>query len=76
MTPQPLEVGDVVQLDPEKCPNPMFAGCLMVVTEPKPWGAQGYAQALGESGEPGGQVHYRAKWEHMEYVGKAAWIRE
>lgn len=76
MTPQPLEAGDVVQLNPDTCANPMFAGCLMIVTEPKKWGAQGYVQALGENGQPGGQAFYRVTWEHMEYVGKAVWIRE
>ena len=44
--------GDVVQLNPETVKNKMFAGCLMVVTEPKSWGAQGYVQALGENGNP------------------------
>jgi hypothetical protein len=69
-----LEPGDVVQLNPETCRNPMFAACMMTITEPKSWGAQGYVQALGENGQPGGQAHYRAKWEEMEPVGRAVWI--
>lgn len=70
-----LEPNDIVQLNPEKCGNPMFAGCLMVVTEPKPWGAQGYVQALGEDGKPGGQAYYRAKFEEMEPTGgMAPWV--
>lgn len=72
MTPRALEEGDVVQLGPE-VGNPMFAFCMMTVTEPKDWGAQGYVQALGENGCPGGQAYFRAKWEEMDYVGKAAW---
>jgi len=68
-----LKEGDVVQLDPDKCGNPMFGGCMMVVTEPKPWGAQGYVQSLGEDGKRGGQAYYRAKWEEMELVGRAIW---
>jgi hypothetical protein len=67
-----LRPGEVVQLSPT-VGNPMFAYCMMTVTEVKSWGAQGYVQALGENGEPGGQAYYRAKWEEMEYVGKAMW---
>ena len=69
-----LEEGEIVQLNPEAVGNPMFAGCMMVVTEPKTWGAQGYVQALGEDGKPGGQAYYRAKWEEMEPVGRAEWV--
>lgn len=64
-----LSVGDLVQLDPGSVGNPAFAACIMVVTEPKSWGAQGYVQVPGE-----GQAYYRAKHEEMELVGKAAWV--
>ena len=74
MLPGSLEVGHVVQLDPEKVGNKAFAGCLMVVTEPKEFGAQGYIQALGTREESGGQAYYRANWEEMELVGMAAWV--
>lgn len=73
MKPTELKEGDVVQLAPE-AGNPMFANCMMTVSEPKAWGAQGYVQSLGEHGKPGGQAYYRAKWEEMEYVGSAVWI--
>jgi len=69
----PLKVGDVVQLSPD-VGNPAFACCFMVVSEPKPWGAQGYVQALGTREEPGGQAYYRAKWEEMEIAGYAIWV--
>ena len=74
MTEKELNVGDVVQLNPETVKNKMFAGCMMTVTEPKKWGAQGYVQALGENGEPGGQAYYRANWDEMELVGVAQWM--
>jgi hypothetical protein len=74
MQPQELTPGNVVQLNPETVGNPMFAGCFMVVTEPKTWGAQGYVTALGEGGQPGGAAYYRAKWEEMELIGHAEWI--
>lgn len=61
-----LLIGELVQLNPETCRNRMFAGAIMTVTEPKPWGAQGYVQALGADGQPGGQAYYRAKWYEME----------
>jgi hypothetical protein len=76
MTPEQgsaLAAGDVVQLSPE-VGNPAFAASMMVVTEPKSWGAQGYVQALGTREAHGGQAYYRAKWEEMEYVGKAQWV--
>lgn len=71
-----LKSGDVVQLSPDDCLNPMFGGCMMIVTEPKSFGAQGYVQALGENGKIGGQAHYRAGWDEMELVGHAAWVIE
>lgn len=73
-----LVPGQVVQLHPEETRNRMFAGCLMTITEPKTFGAQGYVQALGENGNRGGQAYYRAKWEEMDLlVGDIApWVAE
>jgi len=68
-----LNINELVQLNPDTVRNRMFAGAIMVITEPKPWGAQGYVQALGENGEPGGQAYYRAHWDEMEFVGRAEW---
>lgn len=64
-----LLAGEIVQLHPEKCRNPMLAGCLMTVTEPKSFGAQGYVQCPGENSKMGGQAYYRATWEEMERTG-------
>lgn len=69
-----LKAGDLVQLSPETCKNPMLAGCIMVVTEPKPFGAMGYVQCTGTNGEPGGQAYYRPGWTEMEHVGLAYWV--
>lgn len=75
MTPvMNLKENDVVQIDPNTTANPMFAGCFMVITELKSWGAQGYVQALGNNGEPGGQAYYLAKWEEMHYIGTAEFV--
>ena len=74
MKPQILKEGQLVQLNPDAVRNKMFAACIMVVTEPKQWGAQGYVQARGSFGDMGGRAYYRAKWEEMEIVGNAEWI--
>ncbi len=76
MNQQNLIPGQLVQLNPETVKNKMFAACIMVVTEPKSFGAQGYVQGLGENGEPGGQAYYRSTWEEMEIVGVAEWVGE
>ena len=76
MKQQCLAKGQLVQLNPETVKNKMFAACIMVVTELKPFGAQGYVQGLGENCEPGGQAYYRATWEEMEVVGSAEWVSE
>lgn len=74
-TKTPLEPGEIVQLDPEKTLNRAFAGCLMVVTEPKHFGAQGYVQLTGEGDRVGGQAFYRAAWDEMEHTGGfAPWL--
>lgn len=71
-----LKPGDIVQLDPEKTGNPAFAACLMVVTEVRGWGVQGYVQALGDREKPGGQAYYRAENGTFVRVGIALWVME
>jgi hypothetical protein len=76
MKPCALAVGDIVQLDPGQTRSKAFAGCFMVVTEPKEWGAQGYIQPVGERLDTAasGQMYYRAHWEEMEPTGgRAVW---
>ena len=76
MEKRDLQVGDVVQLNPETIGNKAFAGCLLVVSEPKEWGCQGYVQALGTREAPGGQAYLRPTWDQMEFVGHAEWVIE
>ena len=68
--------GDLVQLDPETTENKAFAACILTVTEVKPWGVQGYVQALGESREAmGGRAYYRARWGTFEPTGgRSVWV--
>lgn len=76
MSPRELKVGEIVQIDPSHTDGRgghWFGGCLMVVTEPKPWGAQGYVQNAG--GEDG-QAYYRCAFENMEPTGGfAPWVK-
>lgn len=75
MEKRELQIGEVVQLNPETTRNRAFAGCFMVVTELKSFGAQGYIPAVGSTNEEtGDQYFYRARWEEMEPVGFAEWI--
>lgn len=60
-----MERYNIVQLNPETVKNKMFAGCLMVIDQIKPWGYQGYVTGLGQNGEPGGQAFYRATLEEI-----------
>lgn len=72
-----VHVNEIVQLDPEKTSNPMFRGCLMVVTEIKSWGVQGYVQSLGQDLEMGGQAYFRAPFGTFERTGGVApWVIE
>lgn len=71
---KPIEVGDLVQLSPETCRNPMFGGCILVVTELKSFGVQGYVQAFGKNEQIGGQAYYRAGFDEFEPCGKAVWV--
>jgi len=63
-----MNVGDIVQVNPEvEC----FGGCMVVVTELKPWGIQGYVQSAGVPG----QQYIRLKTEQIEATGgKAVWV--
>ena len=69
-----IHVGDIVQLDPCTTTNPMFRGCMMVVTEVKGWGVQGYVQALGKDETIGGQAYYRAVTGTFIRCGQAYWL--
>lgn len=72
MEKRDLKPNDIVQIDPAH--DVVFGGCFMVVTEPKPWGAQGACIGPGYNGLGGtGIAYYRCKFENMEFVGHAEW---
>lgn len=63
-----IAVHDIVQVNPAK---EVFGGCMVVVTEVKTWGIQGYVQSAGVPG----QQFIRLKFEEIENTGgKAVWI--
>jgi hypothetical protein len=63
-----MNVGDIVQVNPNV---EIFGGCMVVVTELKSWGIQGYVQSAGAPG----QQYIRLKTEHIEATGgKAVWV--
>lgn len=70
MKPTELKSGDVVQIRPD-IDDGVFGGALMIVTEPKSWGAQGAVHGLGK-----GQAYYRCNFKDMEFIGHAAWVIE
>jgi hypothetical protein len=68
MTTQDVKVGDIVQVNPDK---EMFGACMVVVTELKSWGIQGYVQ----SADVPGQQYIRLKADEYEYTGgRAIWM--
>ena len=65
-----VKAGDIVQLDPAEHTHHdgFWAGQLLIVTEPKPWGVQGYVQV------PDGRAYYRASEGTFIKVGAVEWM--
>lgn len=68
MQPKDLTVGEIVQIDPTH--DKRFGGCLMVVTDPKGWGAQGYVTVPHSDGAQ--QAFYRCEFANMESLNVTA----
>jgi hypothetical protein len=71
---QELKPGSIVQVSPD-CSHgrqgQWFNSCLVVVTEVRSWGVQGYVQAPGQEG----QAHIRlAHGEFAPTGGHAVWL--
>lgn len=60
-----IEVNDIVQVNPR---YETFGGCMVVVTELKTWGIQGYVQSAGVPG----QQYIRLKFADIEPTGGKA----
>lgn len=72
MTATDVQVGDVVQIDPEM--DDTFGACFLVVTEVKPWGVQGYVTVPGH-GKKGGAAYLRPTFDKLVRIGCAEWAR-
>ena len=65
-----IEINDIVQVDPSKA---VFGGTMVVVTEIKAWGIQGYIQSAGVDG----LQYIRLEWQDFEMTGgKAIWVSQ
>lgn len=64
-----IRSGMIFQIKPDTCDT--FGGCLVIVSEPKSWGFQGYIQIPGIDG---GQAYVRKKLEEVEFCGFAPWV--
>jgi hypothetical protein len=71
-----LKIGDVVQLTPMIIKNVSFAGCFMIITELRSWGAIGYIPCVGKSREKPYIYHYRATFEEIVKIGRAKYVLE
>ena len=61
-------IGQIAQVNPE---YEMFGGCMVVITEQKDWGIQGYVQSAGVPG----QQYIRLKHKDFELTGgEAVWV--
>jgi len=69
---EPLQSGDVVQISPAVT---MFAGCFMVVTEPKSFGAVGYITGVGNREDMPSVYPFRASFAEFELIGRAVFVR-
>jgi len=68
-----LEVGDIVQITDEK--HHWFP-CLIIVSEPKGFGCQGYITIpSNDREEPNGNAYIRLKHEEFELIGAKAVLR-
>lgn len=65
-----MQEHDIVQVNPD---YEVFGGCMVVVTEVKSWGIQGYVQSAGVPG----QQYIRLKTGDFEPTGgRAVWVAQ
>ena len=78
MEKRKLEVGDIVQVNPEG--SHKWGGFLVVVTEPIENGCQGYIMWHTDFNAvrviQSGKAFVRVKFEDIEYVGRMFWVHE
>ncbi len=62
-------IDDIVQIDPTY--DDVFGGALMIVTDPRRWGAVGYFDAPGQ-----GKIYYRVEFANAIRVGSVHWNQQ
>ena len=67
------EKGDVVQITTE---NHHWFPALIIVSEPKPFGVQGYTVIVNNSEEDNGLAYIRLNHDDIELVGTAVLVRK
>ena len=68
-----MEVGDIVQVNPEY-ENKAFAGCFLMVEEIKNWGIMGFVNVPQKREELPARAYIRIPFDQVEYIGKASWV--
>lgn len=63
------EIGNVFQIN-ETYEKRGLVGALVMATEIKPWGIQGFVSHI-VSFDTHGRIFLRLKWEYIDYVGHA-----
>ena len=66
------QVGDLFQIN-ELIAKPGWIGAIVLVTEIKAWGIQGFIHKVKNDSEAQ-QVYVRLRWECIEYVGRAVLV--
>lgn len=76
MEKRELNEGDILQISPDGKYKDKFGGMLIVVSEPKCFGCQGYIMAPCDiqSVKFNGRTYLRVPFEEMEYIGHLEWI--
>ena len=74
MDKRELVEGDILQINPWH----KFGCMLLIVTEPKAWGAQGilYSQRDFKAVRFRGCAYLRVKFEDVEYCGRLEWMED
>ncbi len=72
MDKRELVKGDILQINPDD----KFGGMLLIVTEPKSWGAQGvlYSSRHFDAVRFDGQAYLRVNFNEVEYCGRLEWL--
>ena len=77
MEKRELKVGDILQINPDSSPGQHYGAMLLIVTDPKVWGAQGvlYSPVNFEATRFEGRAYLRVVFEDVEFCGNMEWMQ-